>query len=47
MDPSTWEADSEFLSLRLASLAYKVSARTVRAIQGNLVLKKQKSVKDY
>ena len=42
-NPSTWEAESGgFLSSRPASLVYKVSSRTARAIQRNPVLGRKK-----
>ena len=42
-NPSTWEAETgRFLSEFKASLVYKVSSRTARAIQRNPVLKKKK-----
>jgi hypothetical protein len=46
-NPSTWEAEAGgFLSSRPeASLVYKVSSRTARAIQRNPVLKKKKDKK--
>jgi hypothetical protein len=37
-NPSTWEAEAEFE----ASLVYRVSSRTTRAIQRNLVSKEKK-----
>jgi hypothetical protein len=44
-NPSTWEAEAGgFLSSK-ASLVYKVSSRTARAIKGNPVSKKQKQNK--
>jgi hypothetical protein len=40
-NPSTWEAEiSEFK----ASLVYRVSSRTARAVQGNPVSEKKKKV---
>jgi hypothetical protein len=43
-NPSTWEAEAgRFLSFE-ASLAYKVSSRTARAIQRNPVSKKQNTL---
>jgi hypothetical protein len=46
-NPNTWEAEAgEFLSLGVrASLVYRVSSKTVRAIQRNPVLKNQKKKK--
>ena len=44
-NPSTWEAEAGRLSEFQASLVYKVSSRTVRAIQRNPVSKKQNKTK--
>jgi hypothetical protein len=41
-NPSTWEAEAGRISEFEASLVYKVSSRTARAIQRNPVLKKPK-----
>jgi hypothetical protein len=41
-NPSTWEAESRQISEFDASLVYRVSSRTARAIQRNPVSKKQK-----
>ena len=41
-NPSTWEAEAGRISEFEASLVYKVSSRTARAIQRNPVSKKKK-----
>jgi hypothetical protein len=44
-NPSTWEAEARQISEFKASLVYKVSSRTARAIQRNPVSKtKQKRI---
>jgi hypothetical protein len=46
-NPSTWEAErGRRISEFEASLVYKVSSRTARAIQRNPVLKKQNKQKN-
>ena len=45
-DPSTWEAEAGGSLIFKASLVYRVSSRTARAAQRNLVSKKQNKQKD-
>ena len=45
-NPSTWEAEAGRLSEFQASLVYKVSSRTVRAIQRNPVSKNKNNKVD-
>jgi hypothetical protein len=45
-NPSTWEGRGRRISEFEASLVYKVSSRTARAIQRNPVSKKKKTKKN-
>jgi hypothetical protein len=44
-NPSTWEAESRWISEFEASLVYRVSSRTARATQRNPVSKQNKKLK--
>jgi hypothetical protein len=46
-NPSTWEAEGRQISEFEASLVYRVSSRTARAIQRNPVSKNQKKKKKF